>query len=177
MAPPLHKLLVCNEKFCSLYLIVQEGASPISTSLYYFNSFSLSPPLQTSTKWPRMALRVNLDFSKLSDWPRFSRLPRACTVQCLRKVILNLFPSMIFSVCSSHLHQMIFQSIILMIIEIFQTKDHHMNALHAKAVVVNLVQYDVIFLWSIIFPSSNIWSNMWNVFAINYETYCLLCQM
>jgi len=124
-----------------------------------------------------MNTKKQLDFSKLSEFPRLSELPRACTVQCLRKVILNLFPSMIFSVCSSHLHQMIFQSIILMIIEIFQTKDHHMNALHAKAVVVNLVQYDVIFLWSIIFPSSNIWSNMWNVFAINYETYCLLCQM
>ena len=153
-----------------------------SVPLYYFNSFSLSPTRLTVADIPQMTQNGNenkkqLDFSKLSEWPRFFRLPRACTVQCLRKVILNLFPSMIFSVCSSHLHQMIFQSIILMIIEIFQTKDHHMNALHAKAVVVNLVQYDVIFLWSIIFPSSNIWSNMWNVFAIKYETYCLLCQM
>ena len=56
MAPPLHKLLVCqlHEKFCSLYLNVQQGDPPILTSLYYFNSFSLSPTRLTVADIPQM---------------------------------------------------------------------------------------------------------------------------
>ena len=56
MAPPLHKLLVCqlHEKFCSLYLNVQQGDPPIPTSLYYFNSFSLSPTRLIVADIPQM---------------------------------------------------------------------------------------------------------------------------
>ena len=56
MAPPLHKLLVCqlHEKFCSLYLNVQEWDPHIPSSLYYFNSFSLSLTRLTVTDIPQM---------------------------------------------------------------------------------------------------------------------------
>ena len=83
-----------------------------------------------------------------SRWPRSKsrlvRLGKACTVRatCFLRVALVIKWS---------------STSIILIIEIFQSNDHHMSALHAEAVVVNLVQYDVIFLWSIIFLSSNIW--------------------